>query len=109
MSFKMCTNTNNYVLCFDYEDQEKQWGCVYRDDMIAKFEQDLYNKNFSLQNLSKSDQNDTLHNRSKIWPKIISNAQGLVPDDNYDYDHNDEALDCSVRGSERREFPKGEN
>ena len=41
--FRMCTNINNYVPVrpwFDDPDEEKQWGCGYRDDMIAQFKQD---------------------------------------------------------------------
>ena len=46
--FKMCTNLYNYVPVrpwFDDEDEQKQWGCGYREDMIAKIEQDFHNKN----------------------------------------------------------------
>ena len=44
--FRMCTNINNYVPFrpwLDAENEEEQWGCGYRDDMIAQFKQDLYN------------------------------------------------------------------
>ena len=49
---------------------------------------------------------DTLVNRIKIWPNNISNAQRPVPDNFYDFDYNDEGLDGSLRGAERREFPE---
>ena len=68
--------------------------------MIAQIKQDLYNKNFNLRNLGKNDEIDTLQNRIKFWPKKNSNAQGPVPDNLYDYDHNDEGRDCSVHGAE---------
>ena len=48
----MCTNINNYVPVrrwFDVSDEKEQWGYCYRDDMIAQFKQDLYNKNINLQ------------------------------------------------------------
>ena len=35
---------------------------------------------------------------------IISNDEGSIPDNLYDYDYNDEGLDYSVRGEE--EFPE---
>ena len=103
----MCTNIKNYVPVrprFGDEKEDKQWGCGYRDDMIAQFKQDLYNKNFTLQNQGKDDEIVTLENRIKFWLNIISFTQGPVPDNLYDYDYNDEGLDCSVRGSERREL-----
>ena len=47
--FRMCTNITDHVPIryWDYYDdgnEEEQWGYGYRDDMIAQFEQDLYNK-----------------------------------------------------------------
>ena len=44
--FRMCTNITNHVpirLWFDDPNEEEQWGCGYRDDMITQFKQDLYN------------------------------------------------------------------
>ena len=67
--------------------QLKKWGCGYRYDVIARFKQDLYNKNFTLQDQGKDDEIDTLENRIKFWTIIISNAQGPVPDNLYDYDY----------------------
>ena len=61
--FRMCTNINNHVPVrpwLDDPDEEKQWGCGYRDDMIAQFKQDLYNKNFTPQDQGKDDEIDTL-------------------------------------------------
>ena len=101
--FRMCTNINNYFpdrLWFDDPDEEEQWGYGYKDDMIAQFEQDLYNKNYTLQDQGKDDPIDTLENRIKFWINNISNCQGPVPDNLYDYDYNDEGLDYSVSGWE---------
>ena len=67
-------------------------GCGYRDDMIAQFKQDIYNKTFTLQKQRKDDEIDTLDNRIKFWPNIFSNAGGPVSDNVYDYDYNDEGL-----------------
>ena len=111
--FRMCTNISNYVPVrpwLDDENEEEQWGYGYRDDMIAQFEQDLYNKNFILQDQGKDDVIDTLENRIKFWINIISNDQGPVPENFYDYDYNDEVLDetvnCAETIPERREFRK---
>ena len=105
----MCTNITNHVpirLWFDDPDEEVQWGYGYRDDMIAQFKQDLYNKNYTLQDQGKDYPIDTLENRIKFWINIITNDQGPVPDNLFDYDYNDEGLDHSVRGWDRNEFPE---
>ena len=101
--FRMCTNINKYVpvrLWFDDPDEEEQWGYGYRDDLIAQFKQDIYNKNYTLQDQGKENPIDTLENRIKFWINIITNDQGSVPDNLYDYDYNNEGLDYSVRGAE---------
>ena len=101
--FRMCTNITNHVpirFWFDDPDEEEQWGYGYRDDMIAQFKQDLYNKHFTLQDQGKDNPIDTLENRIKFWINIINNDQGSVPDNLYDYDYNNEGLDYSVRGAE---------
>ena len=72
----------------------------YGDDMIAQFKQDLYNRNFTLQFQVKDDPIDTLENKIKFWVNVISNAQGQVPDNVYEYDYKDNGLDSSVFGSE---------
>ena len=74
--------------------------------MVANFRQGLNNKIFSVQNLGKNDKNVTLQKRIKFWVNILSNTQCPVPDEVYNYDYIDEALDCSVRGWERRELKK---
>ena len=104
--FRMCTNVKNYVPVrpwFDDPDEEEQWGCGYRDDMMAQFKRDFYNKNFTLQDQGKDDPVDTLEFRIKFWPNIISNAQGPVPDNLFDYDYNDGGLDKTVGGAKK--FP----
>ena len=74
--------------------------------MITQFKKDLYNKNFTLQNQDKDDPIDILENRIKIWINIIGNAGGPVPDNLYDCDYNDEDLDETVCGWDRKEFPE---
>ena len=81
--FRMCTNIINYAPVrpwFDDPDEEEQWGCCYRDDMIAQFKQDFYNNNFTSQDQGKANEIDTLENRIKFWINNISNARGSVPD-----------------------------
>ena len=107
--FRMCTNITDHVPIryWDYYDdgnEEEQWGYGYRDDMIAQFKQDIYNKNFTLQDQGKDNPIDTLENRMKFWINIISNDQGSLPDNLYDYDYNDEGLGSTVRGWEK--FPE---
>ena len=101
--FRMCTNINNYVpirLWDDGLDEEEQWGYGYKDDMIAQFKQDLYNKHFTLQDQGKDDPIDTLDNRIKFWINVVENHDGYLADNLYDYDYNDEGLDSTVRGGE---------
>ena len=105
--FRMCTNINKYVpvrLWFDDPDEEEQWCYGYRDDMIAQFKQDIYNEKYTLQDHGKDDPIDTLENRIQFWINNISNDQGPVPDNLYDYDYNNEGLDYFVSGSET--FPE---
>ena len=52
--------------------------------MMAEFEQDLYNKNFTLQDQGKDDPIDTLENRIKFWLNIFNKDEGLIPDNLYD-------------------------
>ena len=45
--FRMFTKTKFYLPLrpsFDDPDEEEQWGCGYRDDMIAQFKQDFLTK-----------------------------------------------------------------
>ena len=91
--FRMRTNISNHVpirLWFDDPDEEEQWGCGYRDDMITQFKQDLYSKNFTLRKQGRDDPIDTLENRVNFWIINISNDQGSVPNNLYDYDYIDE-------------------
>ena len=67
--FRMCTNINKHVPIRPWlgdPDEEEQWGYCYRDDMIAQFEQDFYNKKFTLQDQGKDDPIDTLENSIKF-------------------------------------------
>ena len=99
----MCTNITNHVpirLWFDDPDEEEQWGYGYRDDMIAQFKQDLYNKHFTLQDQGKDDPIDTLENRIKFWINIVENHNGYIPDNVYNYDYNNEGLDGTVLGAD---------
>ena len=103
--FRMCTNITDYVPIryWDYYDdgnEEEQWGFGYRDDMIAQFKQDLYNKHFTLQGQGKDDPIDTLDNRIKFWINIIEEYGGSRPDNVYDYDYSEKGLDGTVRGAE---------
>ena len=47
----------------------------------------------------KNEPIDTVENRIKFWINFISNDQGPLPDNLYDYDYNDEGLDYSVCGA----------
>ena len=65
--FRMCTNLNIYVPFrpwFGDEDEEQQWECGFRDNMIAHVKQDLYNKNFDLQDQGKDDPIDIFQKRN---------------------------------------------
>ena len=72
LCFRMCTNITDHVPIryrgyHDEGNEEEQWGYGYRDDMIAQFKQDLYNKNLTLQDQGRDDPIDTLENRIKFW------------------------------------------
>ena len=56
-------------------------------------------------NQGKDDPIDTLENRIKFWINI-SNDEGPIPENLYDYDYNDEGVDHSVRGWECKELPE---
>ena len=71
LCFRLCTNITDHVPIrfWDYYhdgNEEEQWGYGYKNDMIAQFKQDLYNKNFTLQDQSKYYEIDTLENIIKI-------------------------------------------
>ena len=62
---RMCTHIKNYVPIRRWlgdPDEEEQWEYGYRDDMIAQFEQGLYDKIFTFQDQGKDDPIDTLEN-----------------------------------------------
>ena len=54
-------------------------------NMIAQIEQNFYNKNFSLQDQGKCDENDIFQKRVKLWLNVFD-MEGPVPDNVYDYD-----------------------
>ena len=99
----MCTNKSNHVPVrprLDDPDEEEQWGCGYRDDVIAQIKQPLFNKNFTPQDQGKDDPTDTLDNRINFRLDVISNPEGPVPDNLYDYDYNNDGLDHFFHGAE---------
>ena len=63
----------------DDDDDDDDFGYVFRDNMIAQFKRDLYNKNFSLQDQGKCDENDTLGKRIKNWLLVIE-CEGPILD-----------------------------
>ena len=71
----------------DDDDDEHDFGYDYKDNMIAQIKQNLYNKNFSLQDQGKCVETDTLQKRKKIGPNVID-VGGTIPDNVYDYDYN---------------------
>ena len=66
----MVTNKRNFLTRDDIDDYA-DFRFDYRDTMIAQLKQDLYNKNFRLQDQSNCDQIDTLQNRTKFWLNVI--------------------------------------
>ena len=69
----MVTNMKDYVT-LDCDNVDADFRYSYRDTMIAQLKQDLCNKNFSFQGLSKGDQIDTLLNRIKFWLNNIDDT-----------------------------------
>ena len=53
--------------------------------MIAQFKLGLNNKNFSLQDLGKCDENDTIQKAIKLWFNVIDMGSP-IPDIISDYD-----------------------
>ena len=60
----MVRNWNDYVIIDDIDDGA-EFRYKYRDNMIAQFEQDFFNKSFSLQDQDNRD--DGLLKRYKFW------------------------------------------
>ena len=105
--FRMCIKINNYIPVrpwFGDENEDEQWRCGYRVVMIAQFEQDYITKISLFKIKVKTMKFVNLENRIEIWFNKISNAQDPVPDNLYDYDYNDEGLNCSLRGADM--FPE---
>ena len=96
----MVTNTKDYVKDDDEgeDDYKDSFGYYYRDRMIAQFKQDLYNKSFILQDQGKGDENDTLQKIFKFLVNFIDMG-GPIPDNVYDYDHNNPEINFYFQGS----------
>ena len=69
-NFMIVTNLNDYVTGDD--DNDDDFGYLIRNNMIAQFEQDLYNQKFSDQDQGKGDEIDTLQKRTMFWPIFIA-------------------------------------
>ena len=74
----------------DPDDDDADFRFGYIDNMLAQFKQDLYSKNFSLQDQGKGDQIDTDQNRIKNSLNIIDMGRP-IPDN--------QGLDYPVRGA----------
>ena len=66
----MVSNIKDYVT-LDPDDVDADFRYKYRYTMIALFKQDLFNKNFRLQDQGKCGQIETLQNRIKFRLIII--------------------------------------
>ena len=66
----MITNMKEF-LTLDDSDNDAEFSYNYRKTMIAQFEHEIYNENFSLQNQSKCGENDTLKKRIDFWLNVI--------------------------------------
>ena len=69
----MVTITKDYVT-LDPDDNDADFRYGYGPTMIAQFKQDLYNREFSLQDQGKDDEIDPLQNRFKFWINIIDDT-----------------------------------
>ena len=95
----MATKLNEHVKGNDGDDKV-DFDSYYRDNMIAQFKQDSYDKNFSLQNQGKCNENDTLQKRIKFWLNVID-MWGQIPDNVYEYDYNDPGKNYYLGSLER--------
>ena len=96
----MFTNLNDYV---QNDDDEDDFGCHYRDNMIAQFKQENH------QDQDKRD--DGLQKRIKFRLNyVVVNEGAPKPDNVFDYDYNDSKKDFFFRGfkydPEHRELEK---
>ena len=96
-NFRTVTNSNDYIK-FDLDDDDDDFRYNCRAILIAQIKQHFYNKNFSLQDQSKCDENDTLQKINKLWPNVID-IWGPMPFSVYNYDYND-GMDSFVRGAD---------
>ena len=84
----MVTKFNDY---FKDNDDDEDFGYHSRDDMIAQFKQDFFNKSFSHQDQDKRE--TKLQKRIKIWlDYVVVNEGAPIPENVYDYDHNDDGM-----------------
>ena len=93
---RMVLNLNDYVK--DDEDDDVDFGYLYRDNMIAQFKKDLYNKNFS--HLDQDKRDDGHRKSNKFWLNyVVVNEVAPIPDNVYVYDYNNPEMDFYFRGS----------
>ena len=81
----MATKRKDYVTLDPVVD-DADYRKEYRDTIVAQFKEDIYNKNFSLQDRNKHDQIEALENRIAFWLKIIDDTGVPIPDEIYNYD-----------------------
>ena len=62
--FKMVSNSNDFVEDDDEDDREDEFEYHFRDNMIAQFKQDLYNKIFS--HGDQDERGNSFQKRTKI-------------------------------------------
>ena len=70
----MFTNLNDFVTGDDIDDL----GLYSRKKVIAQFQKVSYNKNFSLQDHGKCNENDTIQKRMKFRLNVID-LRGPIP------------------------------
>ena len=74
----MVTYLRDYIT-LDPDDDDADFRYGYRHLMVVHFKQDLYSKNFGLQNQGKYEKIDTLQNRIKFWPNFNDDTGGTIP------------------------------
>ena len=97
--FEMITNLNVYVRNDD--DDKDDFEYHSRDNMIAQFKQDLYNKiSVFKKDQGKGDKNDTLQKRINYCPNVIE-WDGPIPNKILHYDYNDPGMNTYIRWEEK--------
>ena len=64
----MITKVKDYAT-LDLDDDHADFRYKFRDNMIAQYKQDLYNKSFSYQDQDKRDEN--FQKRIKFWLNYV--------------------------------------